>query len=694
MSRRRWWNRSNRNQWRGRQHLQAASSSIVEGGNPANPDAVVERQQDWQRRMDQLIDSIPEPSAAASYVHNSLSRVTFKVECPGNPIVERILNRQLEPLNAGRLAENLFRIGEAVLSYEYDAAARTTRWWDYSLFEYEATESKAPKVKNRDGKWEQLPAGRKAFRVWRPDSKNRHEAFSNHKSLQDVLEALYIHQLADTTVATSRLAGAGIFYIPNDDLEQSPSDTDEPEPGTQQDMARNLALSMVQSITNRKAADAIVPYLMFGAAANAAGLRHVLAERADDAAGYEKRIDTYRKRYASGVDLPNEVVLGLGQANHWTAWKVDENTWTYYLAPLAQLVADAVGRNFAEPVANGLGHHGTVKVVADGTQVIAKPDRSESAIKLRGQGVITKEAAAKANGFDEDDVEHSFDPVAEGRMGPRDSGTSVATGQRPPSMSASAAGDRRKLSKLAADLMDLEARTHDRYRRMLEVRVPAYLKAQQRQVTAASRDPEGELRRLADQAKLITAGALDTRIRILTAATGAAPDEVLARYEALVDRRAQAVAQASTSYATHVSNLQTTQKARDAGKLGAFDKVRTPPAVVGGLMSMQNGGREAFTPDYTEMTEPPATFADDELVSETLADAEIEYVTKYRWVRGDPAVPFEPHVDLEGAEWTDFAEAETAFLGNAHLGINPAGVWFPGDHVGCQCEYEITFEPA
>lgn len=680
-------------QRRRRSPIQGAASSVVEGGNPANPDAIVARADEWQRRANKLIGAIPEASASASYVNNSLRRVEFRADGITDPTVRATVNNQLRTLDVGRIAENLFRIGEGVIAYEYSAQAGRTKWWDYSIFEYEATDKKAPRVKRRNGKWEDLPAERKSFRVWRPDSDERFEAHSNHRALLDVMEALFIHQLADSAVATSRLAGAGVLWFPNDELPDAPMDSDTPEPGSQQDVARQLALAMTQSVKDRNIADAIVPYLYFGKAEHAAGLRHLLMERQDDAKAFATRMETYRRRYAGGIDLPAEVVLGLADANHWTAWKVDENTWTYYLAPLAQMIAQAIERNFVEPVARNLGYMGATTVVPDGSEVIAKPDRTEAGIRLRSSGTITREAAAREAGFNPEDVETGPDPILDPIAGAGDADPlPVADSEQPPI--AAALSPEQALGRVSRELMALEAGTHLRYQQMLLTRVPAYLKAQQRvRRQAASLDPEAELLAIAQQSSAITRRALEQRIRILSRATGADADSLLRRYEAIIDRRAQAVAQASTAYATHVAQSQSIQRAAEEGKpLGRFEQIRLTPATVGGLTSIMNGGREAHSPDYLRLEERPTDFSNDEIVRDTLVDAGLDYQAKYRWTRGNPENPFEPHLDLDGREWTNFADA--TFLDNAHLGFNPAGIWYPNDHVGCQCEYEITLEPA
>lgn len=60
----------------------------------------------------------------------------------------------------------------------------------------------------------------------------------------------------------------------------------------------------------------------------------------------------------------------------------------------------------------------------------------------------------------------------------------------------------------------------------------------------------------------------------------------------------------------------------------------------------------------------------------------------YRWEHGTPAVPFTPHEELEGVTWT--AENELDVLDNPS-DFPPSASYFPGDHDGCTCRYDVEF---
>lgn len=111
-------------------------------------------------------------------------------------------------------------------------------------------------------------------------------------------------------------------------------------------------------------------------------------------------MDAYRKRYGAGIELPEEVITGMGKTNHWAGWKVDQNTWSYYLEPLISIIGEALEKNFAQPVAQQLGSESDIEIELDATKVIVKPDRTDAAIRLFMAGALSAEGALEAAGFD------------------------------------------------------------------------------------------------------------------------------------------------------------------------------------------------------------------------------------------------------------------------------------------------------
>lgn len=338
---------------------------------------------------------MPEAIHAGLYVTNTTANIDIKIE--GDERLAPMIEEMLSAFPMSRVCTNLFYVGEMVVAFD----KKNFRWQSFGKLDYKYADKKPLEVRQEDGKFYKLDPDWIWFRIYRPDPSDRFAAWSTHKAMLDVLESMYVHQLADTAVAQSRLAGAGILFIPNDEFLDIPvEDGGEPEPGTQAHFEKRLRDAMTDSVRDRKAQDAIVPLIMFGAAELSDGIRHVLMERKDDADAFASRMKAMAARYGDGIDLPKEVVTSMGEANHWGAWKVDQNTWQYYLQPLAQVVIDALTTNFIRPIAEGLGSTAKITAKADATRVIVKPDRTDAAIRLHALKALKAAAALEAAGFD------------------------------------------------------------------------------------------------------------------------------------------------------------------------------------------------------------------------------------------------------------------------------------------------------
>lgn len=375
----------------------SSAGGVIPGGAPTTPEAIMRRTEDWQKRVLAMSDAVPEAIHAGMFVSNTTKKVRFKVT--HNGVEVPLLTEQLVEVKKGRTCKNLHYVGEVVMAYKYEGGR--TRWKTFGKKDFEQDGKKPIKVRGEDGKFRDLDPGWKWFRAWRPDTSDQYAATSAYKAELDTLEAMYVHQLADAAIATSRLAGAGILYIPNDEFQDIPVlDGGKPEPGSQQHFEERLRGAMTDSLKNRDVQDAWVPLTMFGSAEFGDAIRHVLMERSDDAKGYNERMRGYAEKFGRGIDLPAEVITGMGETNHWAAWKVDQNTWSYYLEPLVEVLRDAILQNFIAPIALLLGFTGTIAIEIEATDVIVKPDRTDAAIRAYAAGALSGEGLLFYAGFD------------------------------------------------------------------------------------------------------------------------------------------------------------------------------------------------------------------------------------------------------------------------------------------------------
>src|SRR5690242_13611176 len=100
-------------------------------------------------------------------------------------------------------------------------------------------------------------------------------------------------------------------------------------------------------------------------------------------------------RLAAGLDLPREVVEGMGDSNHWSAWQVAEETYRTHLVPILDVISDALTAAYLHPVAEaaGIPDVDTYMLAFDGSALIGEPDPLQQVLELLDRGLITPEAA-------------------------------------------------------------------------------------------------------------------------------------------------------------------------------------------------------------------------------------------------------------------------------------------------------------
>lgn len=414
----------------------AAAGDFHQGPAKIQADFMAKRYERWQERALDLIEAVPEASGASALIENTLNQVVLKVEGEGLDEADRKeLEEHLSRFDIGRAGMLIWQVGECYPMWTFDSEG-DIEWEINSPLEIKAETGKEPQKLDPNNKFRDIRRDEKFFRCWKQDPKKKFHAWSPHRGLIDVMEAMYLHQLADTAVATSRLAGAGILYWPTD-LPSLPLKDGRPEEGSREELQKQLMTAMQQSIRDRSSTDAFVPLVVFGDPSLGENFKpeHILLERPDNARAWAERMEAYAKRYARGVELPIESVEGMGPANHWTAWVIKEDKWRFYVEPIVNIIADALLKNYVKQVLREGGKDKdvikNVKVVADGTKLIEKPDKSDSAIKLATiGGILSDEAIRRETGFTENDKGDGVREAEKARPAPSapDSRNNVPTG--------------------------------------------------------------------------------------------------------------------------------------------------------------------------------------------------------------------------------------------------------------------------
>lgn len=247
--------------------------------------------------------------------------------------------------------------------------------------------------------WRDLAEDHHIVRVWRPHDRYFHLADSPARSARDVMRELELINRKITAEYLSRLASAGIVVFPDElNFPVREEFADEPNPL----MAEWIEIA-ASAIKNPGTASAVIPIPLTGPADVIDKIKHIDFTLKIDEKTIERR-DSAIRRLATKLDIPSEILLGMSQANHWSAWQIDEGALKAHIAPLAELVCDSLTRGYLQPRLAASGEDPAAWVVwYDMSELALKPDRSSNAVLAYDRQELSGPSFRRELGFDEDD---------------------------------------------------------------------------------------------------------------------------------------------------------------------------------------------------------------------------------------------------------------------------------------------------
>jgi hypothetical protein len=246
------------------------------------------------------------------------------------------------------------------------------------------------------------------IRVWRPHPKLWEDADSPTRSSLPVLRELVGLTMHISAQVDSRLAGAGLLLVPASAeaaMRAAAGTPEDGEEGTLSPFAEALMDAMIQPITDRSNASAVVPLTVSVPDESIEKFRHMSFAGPLDAEARNLRDEAIR-RLALGQDCPPELLLGVAGMNHWGAWLVREDVVTTHLEPPLALICDAITTQFLWPALEqqGVEDFQDFAVWYDVGHLIQRPQRTQDAKDAKAAGAISDEAYRDALGFDESDA--------------------------------------------------------------------------------------------------------------------------------------------------------------------------------------------------------------------------------------------------------------------------------------------------
>jgi hypothetical protein len=256
------------------------------------------------------------------------------------------------------------------------------------------------------------------IRIWRPDPEKPWQAISPAQAVLPILGEIYGLTQHVAAQIDSRLAGAGILLVPSEMTFPPPPPVEGAEQrvaNDAEDLMRVLAEAMQTSIQNREDASALVPIVIKAPSEAIAAIKHLTFWTELDEHAIALRNEAIR-RLALGLDIPPEVLQGLSESNHWSAWAADESTIKAHAEPLLKLVTTALAAGYLRPLLSDEGITADTlrafSIDADTSEMRLRPNRSTEALELYDRGELNGESLRRETGFGEEDAQTDQDRIA------------------------------------------------------------------------------------------------------------------------------------------------------------------------------------------------------------------------------------------------------------------------------------------
>jgi hypothetical protein len=247
--------------------------------------------------------------------------------------------------------------------------------------------------------WRQISSNSLVTRVWRPHDRFYHLADSPARSAREIMRELELVNRKIQAEYLSRLASAGLIGIPDEIVFPVRDEfADAPNP-----LVAEFIEVAATAIEKPGTASSVIPIPITGPAEAIDAIKHIDFTLKIDEKIIEKR-DSAIKRLATKLDMPAEILLGMGDVNHWGAWQLEEGALKAHIAPVAELICDSLTRGYLKPRLEASGEDPSGWVVwYDMSELSHRPDRSDGATLAYDRMELSGEAYRRELGFDEDD---------------------------------------------------------------------------------------------------------------------------------------------------------------------------------------------------------------------------------------------------------------------------------------------------
>lgn len=267
-----------------------------------------------------------------------------------------------------------------------------------------------------------IPTGTPFWRIWTPDPEWSNLPFSHMVRLNLVCERYLVLARLVKAFALSRLATTGKILVLADEfsLESATADgsapTDDAGDGEVDTFFDDLMAAGSEAILDPESASAVMNLVIRGPHNLIKdGISVIDISRSMEETMLKLRDEAVHE-LALGINLPPEIILGIGATNHWNAEEIKQQAWLNYLEPRAYNILAATTSAFYRPslLENGVDPEIVKRCVLwyDPTWFVGTPDIAESADFGLESGAIGWSSWRTAKGYSDDDAPDDIERAA------------------------------------------------------------------------------------------------------------------------------------------------------------------------------------------------------------------------------------------------------------------------------------------
>lgn len=248
------------------------------------------------------------------------------------------------------------------------------------------------------------------FRLYQMHPKNRWDADAPTRSLLPVLRELASLTAMVSATVKSRLASAGILWIPDDivlpkQLAGAGYNTRQRSDSSGAEAWLDLITeAMTAPIADPDSASAVVPLVAVVQGNMIDKISHMEFGRDLDGE-LEPLRQACVTRIAIGLELPPELLTGTGDVNHWTSWQIDESNVRTFISPKLERYCAALTKLYLHPALLARGKNpSNFAVYFDVSKLLPRQINTDNATALHEVGLISDAVYVEALGFAKSDM--------------------------------------------------------------------------------------------------------------------------------------------------------------------------------------------------------------------------------------------------------------------------------------------------